>query len=1030
MNDNFEFYDQSALLYRLSDAIADRPQEVVFLLGSPLSAPCLPSGPGVPDVAEVINLIRTEFSGNDEQLRQLDSSLLASPNKYQTAFKFLLGRKGQDVANEIIQKAVLSARVDQGSYNSTGWKALSDEQCRALEADHDAWHLGPGLKAVGTLISRYPDAFGGMILTTNFDPCIQQSIFRAGGQSFRTTLHGDASLNQTAATGCHVIHLHGYWWGSDTLHTSRQLTQARPRLTASLNDLLKHKLLVVCGYGGWDDVFTKALFDVVHDDLAAPEVLWLFHGHEPSIQPSLQNQLRAGIDRARVSLYSDIDCNNFLPSLLEAWERSPAPAAVQATSRSNPVSVPIELQATINDQLDRARQVEGDSEDRPPQFSVCVGREDELELLSTSLANVVFVTGIGGQGKSTIAAQFYESYRVTHPDRLLVWRDCKEVGETFENQIVSVIENLTRGRLSASALVHQTTESLIDILVGLIVKSPVLFVFDNVDNYVSLDRNVLTSSANLLVRKFLETPSDSQILFTCRPTIDYRHSDCLSLHLQGLDLEATRKLFIARNAQTTDEEIKKAHEFTDGHSLWLDLLAIQTKKLNYPGCLNKLLNEIGEIPENTLVNIWQRLREAERLVLQVLAETVKPSSDNEVADYLQDRVNFNKLTKAINALRAQNLVVVKEMSDRSRVLELHPVVRQFVRTRFPIQERQSFMEAIIAVYRRTTNRYARALAERPSFVILQNWTQQAELNISAGHVDEACITLAQASKAFSATAFSREYTKTVRMLLSSCDWVTEHRSLQRFDEVFEAHIESLSYLGEISEVDDLLEQFALTVIERDSRYIKYCEIKCFAKWVRKDFVGAIQWGKIGVTLLDKTGVDVQTEIKHRLALAQRDAGNPEVAIEFFLRGRSLADVLDPEELDEARGGAHYGNIGRCLHFMGQINSALACYQKSALLLEKEGGYEQILNQGYIRWWVGELLLARNQKRLASIFVEAAKRKWELAAPELCRQLGELQKNLNGVLRTLEDNEQELESVCRRWILGEWLDEAGSSEPTG
>src|SRR5207253_4932818 len=115
------------------------------------------------------------------------------------------------------------------------------------------------------------------ILTTNFDPLIEVAIQRAGGHYFRTMLHSDGNISQTEGNGCHVIHLHGYWHGCDTLHTTRQLSHPRPHLKDSLTHLLRNKLVVVCAYGAWDDAFTEALMDVVRDDTAYPEVIWTFY---------------------------------------------------------------------------------------------------------------------------------------------------------------------------------------------------------------------------------------------------------------------------------------------------------------------------------------------------------------------------------------------------------------------------------------------------------------------------------------------------------------------------------------------------------------------------------------------------------------------------------------------------------------------------------------------------------------------------------------------------------------------------------
>lgn len=108
--------------------------------------------------------------------------------------------------------------------------------------------------------------------------------------------------------------------------------------------------------------------------------------------------------------------------------------------------------------------------------------------------------------------------------------------------------------------------------------------------------------------------------------------------------------------------------------------------------------------------------------------------------------------------------------------------------------------------------------------------------------------------------------------------------------------------------------------------------------------------------------------------------------------------------------------------MGQTKGALTCYQKSALLLEKGSSRLEVLNRGYVRWWIGELLLARGQKRLASVFIEAGRRRWEGLAPALSRHLADLQEKLGDSLIPTHQTDQELDEVCSNWILGEYLDD--------
>ncbi|EYF06769.1 hypothetical protein [Chondromyces apiculatus] len=78
-----------------------------------------------------------------------------------------------------------------------------------------------------------------------------------------------------------MVHMHGYWYGTDTLHAPLQLGQERPQLRASLARLLTGRTLVVLAYGGWDDIFTRTLRDVSADQGAYPDALWCFYDRDP-----------------------------------------------------------------------------------------------------------------------------------------------------------------------------------------------------------------------------------------------------------------------------------------------------------------------------------------------------------------------------------------------------------------------------------------------------------------------------------------------------------------------------------------------------------------------------------------------------------------------------------------------------------------------------------------------------------------------------------------------------------------------------
>ena len=606
-----------------------------------------------------------------------------------------------------------------------------------------------------------------------------------------------------------------------------------------------------------------------------------------------------------------------------------------------------------------------------------------------------------------------------------MWRDCKEESERFENQLASVAEKLSRGKISGEDLAKQSASSIVEILIKLIGGLKVLFVFDNVDHYVDLETERMAGSPTVFIESLLRSDSPSRAVFTCRPSVVYDSPLAHSCRLEGINLDAAVQLFSKRGASSEAHEIEDAHRLTEGHAFWLDLLAIQVAKPASSVKLSALVKQIGSgggpLPDKTLNSIWTTLIDREQTVLRSMAETVKPETEVEIGEYLRHQMHFRKLVKALKALRALNLVVVKRGPDAADVLELHPMVRQFIRQRFTRPERLSFIDAIIRVYQRYIGNNKSGLLEQPPLSLLQRWTQNAELDIEAGEFREAFNTLAEVGRAFQSSGYPREFIRPARLLLSTVDWVAEHSKFNKFEDVFRYQVDLLGDLGEYQEIEDLLEKYQATVPEKDARYIHYCEMRCHLNWVRGEFSKAVEWGKIGQNL-KASGVDTAYDAAHSLALAERDAGRPESALPVFLQGLTLSEVLDPDEFDDSKTGAYYGNIGRCLHFMGQIDSALICYQKSALLLEKHAGKEFFVNEGFIRAWIGELLVAREQFRLAQVFFRSAHLKWEDASPPRAANVAQLLKNLQS--RTgndVEIDDTEAEKICLNWILGRTVD---------
>ncbi|MFM0752610.1 SIR2 family protein [Paraburkholderia strydomiana] len=313
------FYGVDVLLDRLIHA----QREVVFFFGSALTIPETMDAPGVPNVAGVIGLVEDALRDTPDAL----AAVLGSKDLgevYRDAFAELQARRGQDIANAVIRRAVLQARKPPtlGTPQVEIANSSNPSALNALDDDVKGWHLRPSIVAIGKLLAKRPGYIGRTVLTTNFDPLIQVAVQAAGETYFRTALSVDGTLGQSRGPGVEVVHLHGYWHGSDTLHVPAQIGQPRPQLKRSLEKLLQNRTLVVMGCGGWDDIFMSCLADLVTDPGLNPDVLWAFYETDPAKirerYPHVLTKLAPAYARSRVQFHSGVDLHAFFPHL---WDR-------------------------------------------------------------------------------------------------------------------------------------------------------------------------------------------------------------------------------------------------------------------------------------------------------------------------------------------------------------------------------------------------------------------------------------------------------------------------------------------------------------------------------------------------------------------------------------------------------------------------------------------------------------------------------------------------------------------------------------
>jgi len=1002
------FYDEDALITRLVHTRQKSNRRVVFLVGSAITAPTRTHG-GVPTSEQLVEQIRTLFQDDKNSVQRLEQELAESGGAtYQTAFRFLIGRRGLDAANRLIKTAVLAA-LQSSVRDGLGENIPTDDTLKSLEEEPSNWTLNPSTRALGLLVSKEQKALGSILLTSNFDPLISVAIRDAGGQVTRTALHADGSISQTEGPGCHVIHFHGFWRQSDTLHTVQQLSHDRPKLSASLRDLLKDALVVAIGYGGWDDIFTRALIQVAQDDLATPEVLWCFRSAdqrsiEERYRPLLAN-FSPGIGRGRVNLYAGVDCNLFLPALVSALGIPETTSSPDSSTDGAPILGILDStqERVILFEIDYGKALE----EPLPSTDDWEGRDPELRLLQQSDATVIAISGLGGQGKSTLASYFAQrNVSQPGPFEAFEWRDCREQGHRISTAIASSVLSLSSAGIADADLESRTAEQLVDLLFRALGQRRVLFVFDNVDHYIDLETGDPEGHLATLIDQALTRSHRSLFLFTSRPPIHVDKVRFQSLKLEGLDREAARRLFDkkSRSGAMSETELDELLQVTLGHPIWIAIIAGWTgrDRISIRDALNRIAAGGGELPSRLLNSIWKTLADRHHRILRIMAEMERPETEDTLCEMVEG-MTYNKFQQTLRVLKTLNLVQLRLLEGSHEVLDLHPLVRHFVRSTFPKKERSTFITRVLTFLDRRYSAYKSKGDSAVPREFLEYGIQRIDLALNAGLVERATDAYIELSPQLMRRGLAEQCVRLGLRLLAEMDWAHAATSFSKFDAFVQAVAKILIEGDELVSADACISKYEQCIPGRGAQFINLCDIKCYRFWFVGEFEQAMHWGLQGVQLKERTNVDTQFDCDHNYALSMRDSGSPEKALSLFLHGETLDNVLKEDHKIEDRGGPYYGNIGRCLQLIGNLGGALICYRKSARFIE-EDTQSSTINRGYIRYWVGQVLQLQKRWEDSTYVLIAALRIWREVAPRKSESILDEIETARGFLVTPIDPE--------------------------
>jgi len=669
--------------------------------------------------------------------------------------------------------------------------------------------------------------------------------------------------------------------------------------------------------------------------------------------------------------------------------------------------------------------------DTPPIIDNWAGRIDELKSLKAEY-KVCFVTGIGGQGKSALASRLL-SQSNRNEYEFIAWRDFKEEQLNFQSKLYQLIELVSNRSKTNLDVIGYSTDELVDTFFESLGRKKGVFVFDNIDRYIDLEKFLPTGDMAYFFEKALRMPHASKFVFTCRPFIHFAGINFYQVKLEGMELSDVKELIGNYHKDITDDRLDtlatQLHQATNGHPLWMSLILAQSRSGldEIDAILNKIAakhatdasrNISGLISAAILEDVWKKLKDKQKIVLRTLSISNVAEKEEDLAKIVERKVNFNQFAKALKSLKSFNLIVEKEGTG---YIELHPLVREFIKANYAREEQESFITLYVnyldGVMLLIKSKLGKVLGVDDLDLIIK----KIEILISAEKIPDAVNELRLTSESLRISGYSEELIRLCDLLFSKNIWNARRiDSIPGFQAVVGTFFDTCANFSCYELFDKYMGKFLSVFFTADANMILAKSSVCHKEWLRGNYAEAIKAGKSASDLIDIIGEGDIWLGKHRYYLALRDRREPEgikKALAYFIGTRSLGEYLSTEDSIEVEGSA-YGNVGRCLLYLGEYENAIFLMVKSYRTLNSRASFFNSHNLGYASKWMYEMLTSSGKPIEAIYFLRYAITLWKHDIPVEANRLElEFSKlNQTSVVQSIASLENwQIKKYCDDWI---------------
>jgi hypothetical protein len=317
-----------------------------------------------------------------------------------------------------------------------------------------------------------------------------------------------------------------------------------------------------------------------------------------------------------------------------------------------------------------------------PNNSGFKGRSDELNAIEEifNSKRCLFIAGLSGIGKTSLAAKFFENQKKQHKYDAYIWYHsaCDEIDKDFKGILYDIG-------------IEENHDRYYEEFLKVIKRKRNLIVFDEIDEWFNINHKI----SEACLKKLIESNHQSNLIFTCKyipqsiRDLSQKHlgRSVSVLQLEGLSYDDSLQLFEDYNI-SKDDNLRDLVQKLQGNPLYLHKSAI-TIRDNFNGKINSYLNFItsfvGDYIKDDLGRINSQLTDVERIVLiEVVQQTqTKPIDKEQLILGLRQKLenlSIAQIMQAIDGLISRSLIQdkIEAVSNTKQISMVKSIRKHFL----------------------------------------------------------------------------------------------------------------------------------------------------------------------------------------------------------------------------------------------------------------------------------------------------------------------------------------------------------------